>query len=71
MLMNIHELKSLFIQRRNYSYENVNELLDFAKMTYIRNEISINDFRQIVRELELLGAEIPEVEQTALSENTN
>lgn len=69
--MNIHELKSLFIQKRNYSYENVNELLDFAKMTYIHNEISINDFRQIVRELELLGAEIPEEEQTALSENKN
>jgi hypothetical protein len=69
--MNIHELKSLFIQKRNYSYENVNELLDFAKLTYIHNEISINDFRQIVRELELLGAEIPEVEQTALSENKN
>jgi hypothetical protein len=69
--MNIHELQSLFIQKRNYSYENVNELLDFAKLTYIHNEISINDFRQIVRELELLGAEIPEVEQTALSENKN
>lgn len=69
--MNIHELKSLFIQKRNYSYENVNELMDFAKMTYIHNEISIIDYRQLVRELELLGAEIPEEEQTAFSENTN
>jgi hypothetical protein len=70
LLMNIHELKSLFIQKRNYSNENVNELMDFAKMTYIHNEISINDYRQLVHELELLGAEIPE-EQTALSENKN
>jgi hypothetical protein len=68
LLMNIHELQSLFIQKRNYSHENVNELMDFAKMTYIQNEISIYDYRQLVRELELLGAEIPE-EQTALSEN--
>jgi hypothetical protein len=71
LLMNIHELKSLFIQKRNYSYEHVNELMDFAKMTYIHNEISINDYRQLVRELELLGAEIPEEEQTAFSEKTN
>lgn len=71
LLMNIHELKSLFIQKRNYSYENVNELMDFVKMTYIHNEISISDYRQLVRELELLGAEIPEEEQNALSENTN
>jgi uncharacterized protein YfkK (UPF0435 family) len=66
-MMNIHELKTLFIQRRKYSNENVNELMDFAKMTYIQNEISINEYRQLVRELEALGAEIPE-EQSSYSE---
>jgi hypothetical protein len=65
--MNIHELKNLFIQKRNYCYENVNELMDFAKMTYIQNEISISEYRHLVRELEALGAEIPE-EQSSFSE---
>jgi hypothetical protein len=66
--MNIQELQSKFIQKRNYSYENVNELMDFAKMTYIQNEISIKDYRHLVRELEELGAEIPE-EHTSLIES--
>ena len=29
--MNVHELAMQFVQKRNYSPENVNELLDFTK----------------------------------------
>ncbi|AIE60504.1 YppF family protein [Bacillus methanolicus] len=58
--MNIHELKMKFGQKRDYTTENVNQLLDFAKKAYIHNEISINDYRNLVRELEALGATIPD-----------
>lgn len=67
--MTINELKSLFIQKRNYHYENVNELMDFAKMTYIHNEISINEYRLLVKELEALGAEIPEEQNPLIESN--
>jgi uncharacterized protein YfkK (UPF0435 family) len=68
--MNIHELKSLFIQKRNYSSENVNELMDFAKMIYIHNQISIKDYRLLVRELEELGAAATD-DQTSLVDLKN
>lgn len=59
--MSIHELKLLFLQIRDYLTEDVNELLDFTKKSYVHNEISICEYRNLVRELEKLGAEIPEV----------
>ncbi|MHC0035762.1 YppF family protein [Pseudoneobacillus sp. C159] len=65
--MDIHELESLFLQKRQYNSENANELIDFAKKAYIHNEISINEYRKLVRELEALGAEIPD-EPTTNSE---
>ncbi len=58
--MNVHELRVKFFQFREYDTENANELLDFAKRVYIQNEISICDYRNLVRELESLGAVIPE-----------
>ena len=58
--MNIHELKMKFSQIRDYATEDANELLDFAKKAYIYNEISIIAYRSLVRELEALGATIPD-----------
>ncbi|MEH7418245.1 YppF family protein [Neobacillus drentensis] len=58
--MNIHELKSKFIQSRDYNTDDVNTLLDFAKKEYIHNEINIKEYRILVRELENQGAVIPE-----------
>jgi hypothetical protein len=57
--MDVHELKHKFFQRREYETDNVNDLLDFAKNAYISNEISISEYRNLVRELEAQGAEIP------------
>lgn len=59
MMMNVHELKEKFQQLKDCYPENVNELLDFSKRSYIQNEISISVYRNLVRELEALGAEIP------------
>lgn len=61
--MNIRELKSRFIQSRDYTTDDVNALMDFAKKTYIHNEISIKEYRLLVRELESQGAEVPEIDK--------
>ncbi|MEH7125258.1 YppF family protein [Bacillus sp. JJ1532] len=58
--MNVHELAMKFFQMRNYSPESVNELLDFTKKSYVQNDICINVYRNLVRELEAQGAEVPE-----------
>jgi Lhr-like helicase len=64
--MDIRELKSRFNQSRDYSTDDVNALMDFAKKAYIYNEISITDFRNLVRELETLGAAVPEEPENSL-----
>ena len=55
--MTIHELKERFFQKRSYSIEDTCQLPDFAKQTYINNEISLKEFRNVIRELEALGAQ--------------
>jgi hypothetical protein len=60
LIMGIRELKSKFVQSRDYNTDDVNELMDFAKKAYIHNEIDIKEYRLLVRELESLGAVIPE-----------
>lgn len=69
--MTVHELRIKFFQFREYETDDVNELLDFAKSTYIQNVISIKDYRSLVRELESLGAIPPEVytEQSLIEES--
>ncbi|NKE04840.1 MULTISPECIES: YppF family protein [Mesobacillus] len=61
--MNVHELKNLFAETKAYTPEHVNELLDFTKKSYIQNDITILEYRNLVRELELQGAVIPEEEK--------
>ncbi|MBM4762083.1 YppF family protein [Bacillus sp. B15-48] len=62
--MTVQELNGMFKQIKEYTPNHVNELLDFAKRAYVQNEISFNQYRKLVRELELQGAFIPEeVEQ--------
>jgi hypothetical protein len=60
LFMNILELKSRFILSRDYTTDDANSLLDFAKKAYIHNEIDIKEYRLLVRELENLGAVIPD-----------
>lgn len=58
--MKISELKDRYFQCRNYSTDNVNELLDFAKKAYIHNEINIKEYSFLVRDLEAKGAITPD-----------
>lgn len=60
--MDIRELKSKFIQSRDYTTDDVNALMDFAKKAYIQNDINIKEYRLLVRELEKQGAVIPEMD---------
>lgn len=59
--MTVHELKLKFLQFKDYLTDDVNELLDFTKKSYVYNEISICEYRNLVRELETLGAKLPEI----------
>ncbi|WP_462411997.1 YppF family protein [Neobacillus sp. Marseille-QA0830] len=67
--MDVRELKSKFLLSRDYSTEDVNALMDFAKKAYIHDEITIKEYRQLVLELESQGAKAP-FEQDSLIENT-
>ncbi|AEH47490.1 YppF family protein [Parageobacillus thermoglucosidasius] len=58
--MNMAELKNKFIAVKNYEPTDVNELLDFARQTYLRGEITIAQYRDLARELELAGAYKPD-----------
>ncbi|MCQ6277878.1 YppF family protein [Bacillus sp. EB600] len=60
--MNISELKSRFIKCKEYSTDNVNQLLDFAKKAYIHNEINIKEYSLLIRDLEANGAMTPDSE---------
>jgi hypothetical protein len=60
--MDIRELQSKFIQSRDYTTDDVNALMDFAKKAYIQNDINIKEYRLLVRELEKQGAVIPETD---------
>jgi len=71
LFMDIRELKSKFNQSRDYNTDDVNALMDFAKKAYIHNEISIKEYRLLVRELEKYGAVIPDTEnEISLIEHT-
>lgn len=69
--MDICSLKSKFNQSRDYSTDDVNTLMDFAKKAYIHNEINIKEYRLLVRELEAQGAVIPDdYKEDSLIENS-
>ncbi|MBA2870222.1 cell division septum initiation protein DivIVA [Anoxybacillus calidus] len=57
--MNVLELKMNFISVRNYEPADVNELLDFARQAYLRGQMTIAQYRDIIRELEAAGACTP------------
>jgi hypothetical protein len=68
--MDIRELKSKFIQSRDYKTDDVNKLMDFAKKEYIHNEITINEYCFLIQELENQGAVIPDNNEHSLIEHT-
>lgn len=70
--MNISELKNRFIKSKDYSTDNVNQLLDFAKKAYIHNEINIKEYSLLIRDLEAKGAMVPDSDnENSLISHTN
>lgn len=54
--MSITELKHKFMAVKHCEPAEANELLDFARRLYLRGEISLAQYRDLVRELERAGA---------------
>ncbi|WP_075982093.1 YppF family protein [Bacillus massilinigeriensis] len=61
--MKVNELREKFLKRKNFEAESVNQLLDFAKKAYVLGDISIKEYRELTRELESLGAKVPDGEE--------
>ena len=60
--MVLDELRQRFISNKCYEPMEPNELLDFARQLYIKNELSITQYRIIIKELEQKGAHFPLLE---------
>jgi hypothetical protein len=58
--MTLQELKHKFVTQKEYEAENVNELMDFLQICYVKGSITISIYRNLIKELELLGAKKPE-----------
>lgn len=58
--MNFSTLKEKYKADKKDEPKTINELLDYAKKLYIANELSIREYRQLVKVLEQEGACNPE-----------
>ncbi|GAB7387455.1 hypothetical protein BSNK01_12920 [Bacillaceae bacterium] len=59
-MMTLEELIKRFVLVKQEKPSNVNELLDFIQCRYLRGELSIVEYRNLLRELSARGAEKPE-----------
>ncbi|WP_409251141.1 YppF family protein [Bacillus sp. SCS-153A] len=50
--MNLEEIQQLFHEKYHFEPATLNELLTFARKCYILNDITIKDYRQLVKEIE-------------------
>ncbi|MGD6966774.1 hypothetical protein FZC78_05215 [Rossellomorea vietnamensis] len=50
--MNLETIQELFQEKYNFKPASLNELLTFARKCYILNEITITEYRQLVKEIE-------------------
>lgn len=64
--MKLGELRSQFISLRQYEPD-LNMLLDFARQGYLHGSICISDYRNIIRELEEIGATKPDFSDSVTS----
>ncbi|MFC0271648.1 YppF family protein [Metabacillus herbersteinensis] len=58
--MEMMALKEKFLQFKDYEATDANELLDFTKLLYMNGDLSISEFRKIVKKLEEDGASNPD-----------
>ncbi|MFP3122972.1 MULTISPECIES: YppF family protein [Bacillaceae] len=58
--MTLGELRTVFVGVRQYEPTETNELLDFVQQRYVMGEICILQYRDLIRELEAMGARKPD-----------
>lgn len=58
--MTLGELRTIFVGIRQYEPSETNELLDFVQQRYLMGEICILQYRNLIRELEAIGARKPD-----------
>ena len=54
--MTLQELKNKFISRKSFEPTDLNQLMDFLQQNYLNDEITIQHYRALIKELELFGA---------------
>lgn len=57
--MVLEDLRQKFVACKSYEPNEHNELMDFARKQYLQGELSINQFRHLIQELEIMGAVPP------------
>lgn len=57
--MTLQELKRKFISLKSFEPENINQLMDFLQQYYLSGEVTIQHYRELIRELEMFGAQKP------------
>jgi hypothetical protein len=57
--MILGELRMIFVGVKQYEPNDVNELLDFARQRYLQGQIGLAQYRNVIRELEAIGAKKP------------
>ncbi|GGE56644.1 YppF family protein [Priestia taiwanensis] len=65
--MTLQDLKREFILHKQYEAEDLNELMDFLRICYVKGVVAISTYRNLIKELELLGATKPAYEIEAIS----
>lgn len=58
--MTLAELMNQYVLEKQQKPANVNQLLDFLQRCYILNELTIDQYRRMLRKLSVRGAEKPE-----------
>ncbi|WP_088069135.1 YppF family protein [Gottfriedia luciferensis] len=54
--MTLQELKNKFISSKSFEPTDLNQLMDFLQQNYLNGEVTIQHYRQLIKELELFGA---------------
>ena len=58
--MLLDELRLKYVSCKGYEPIEENELLDYARQLYLKGELKLLEYRQIVKGLELNGATLPQ-----------
>ncbi|WP_096154305.1 MULTISPECIES: YppF family protein [Bacillus] len=58
--MLLDELRLKFVTCKGYEPMEENELLDYARQLYLKGELMLFQYRQLVKGLELNGATLPQ-----------